>query len=86
MRLFGRSKSKKLQKRVENFPKAPEIEMNAQSIMQYLEKAVALSKEIDVAVQEETIGKDLGEKWKESIRKKGLHNRTLRTIIMERFR
>ena len=59
--------------------------MNAESLMVYIEKALALSKEVDEAVQKGVIERELGEKFKNSIQKKGLANHTLRSIIAQKL-
>ena len=80
MGLFGKSESKNLQKLVEQFPDAAK-EMGADQIKQYLDESLALSRKIDEAMHKGSVGSDLAEKLKNSIRKKGLHNDTIRFAV-----
>jgi len=80
MSLFGKSDSKKLQKLVEHFPDGAK-EMSADKIKQYMEESLALTRKIDEAIHRGSVESDLGEKLKNSIRKKGLHNDTIRFAV-----
>ena len=80
MKLFGKSDSKKLIKLVENFPNAGK-EMNADKVKQYLEESLALSGMIDEAMRHGSIESSFAEELKNSIRKKGLYNDSIRFAV-----